>query len=111
MQEDTWVSSDIALLADYMSVLGNANRLAILQNLRRGEIQVKVLAKALGIGQSALSQHLAILRESNFVDTRRVSQSVFYSIRTDVITGALAQVGELLSLDNDEEPAVARRAL
>jgi DNA-binding transcriptional ArsR family regulator len=96
MQEKSWNPSDIKLLAEHLSALGNANRLAILESLGRGETQVNVLAKKVGLGQSALSQHLAILRGCNFVGTRRVSQAVFYSVRHDVIAGALGRVQDLL---------------
>lgn len=96
MQDTPWNPQSIAALADQLSVLGNANRLAILTNLAEGEIQVNVLAKKLGLGQSALSQHLAILRACEFVSTRRASQSVFYSIEPRSIAAALASVEDLL---------------
>jgi DNA-binding transcriptional ArsR family regulator len=111
MQEDTWNQQSIAALAEQLSVLGNANRLAILKNLADGEIQVNVLAKKLGLGQSALSQHLAILRSSEFVSTRRVSQAVFYSLQPHSIAATLADVKDLLlSLQQDGmTPRVAGR--
>lgn len=96
MQDTHWNPQSIAALADQLSVLGNANRLAILTNLAESEIQVNVLAKKLGLGQSALSQHLAILRACEFVSTRRASQSVFYSIEPRSIAAALASVEDLL---------------
>ncbi len=96
MQEDNRNPQCIAALAEQLAVLGNANRLAILTNLAEGEIQVNVLAKKLGLGQSALSQHLAILRACEFVSTRRASQSVFYSIQPRSIAAALASARDLL---------------
>lgn len=96
MQKEIFNQQSIAALADQLAVLGNANRLAILKNLAEGEIQVNVLAKRLGLGQSALSQHLAILRSCAFVSTRRVSQSVFYSLQPRSIAATLTDVGELL---------------
>jgi DNA-binding transcriptional ArsR family regulator len=96
MQEDNQNPRSIAALAEQLAVLGNANRLAILTNLAEGEIQVNVLAKKLGLGQSALSQHLAILRACEFVSTRRASQSVFYSIQPRSIAAALASARDLL---------------
>jgi len=96
MKNDSYTEKTITTLAGQLFVLGNANRLAILKNLADGEIQVNVLATKLGLGQSALSQHLAILRSCEFVSTRRVSQSVFYSIRPTAIASALAGVKDLL---------------
>jgi DNA-binding transcriptional ArsR family regulator len=91
MKNDSYTEKTVTTLADQLFVLGNANRLAILKNLADGEIQVNVLATKLGLGQSALSQHLAILRSCEFV-----SQSVFYSIRPTAIASALAGVKDLL---------------
>jgi DNA-binding transcriptional ArsR family regulator len=102
MQKNTWNQQSVTALAERLAVLGNANRLAILKNLADGEVQVNVLAKKLGLGQSALSQHLAILRASEFVSTRRVSQAVFYSLQPSPIAATLADVRNLLlSLQKD----------
>jgi DNA-binding transcriptional ArsR family regulator len=101
MQDDTWNPKSIATLADHLAVLGNANRLSILTNLAEGEVQVNVLATKLGLGQSALSQHLAILRSCEFVSTRRVSQSVFYSLQPSPIAATLASVRDLLANARD----------
>lgn len=108
MQEDNQNPQSIAALAEQLAVLGNANRLAILTNLAEGEIQVNVLAKKLGLGQSALSQHLAILRACEFVSTRRASQSVFYSIQPRSIAATLANVRDLLvgARDGEAERAI-----
>lgn len=41
------------------------------------------------MSQSALSQHLAVLRAENIVKTRRVAQTIFYSIRSDKVLKVL----------------------
>ena len=43
-------------------------------------MNVGELEKIVGLSQSALSQHLAVLRAENIVKTRRVAQTIFYSI-------------------------------
>ncbi len=63
-----------------MKALANERRLLILCNLIEGELSVKQLTERLQLSQSALSQHLAILREDELVQTRRQSQTIFYSI-------------------------------
>ncbi len=103
MQEDNQNPQNIAALAEQLAALGNANRLAILTNLAEGEIQVNVLAKKLGLGQSALSQHLSILRACEFVSTRRASQSVFYSLQPRSIAATLANLRVLLVGSRDGE--------
>ena len=45
-----------------------------------GEVSVNDLADAVGLSQSALSQHLAKMREEGLLATRREAQTVFYRI-------------------------------
>lgn len=70
--------------ADYvagrLALVANAKRLLILCELAAGERSVGSLQAAVGLGQSALSQHLAKLREARMVDTRREGQTIYYHI-------------------------------
>jgi DNA-binding transcriptional ArsR family regulator len=66
--------------ANLLKNLANDKRLVILCELLGGERSVGELEKTVGLSQSALSQHLAKLRHSNFVKTRRESQVIFYSV-------------------------------
>ena len=67
--------------ADLLKLLANENRLLILCRLVIvGEMSVGDLAEAVGLSQSALSQHLARMREDGLVATRREAQTVFYRI-------------------------------
>ncbi|MEO6172603.1 MAG: metalloregulator ArsR/SmtB family transcription factor [Arenimonas sp.] len=63
-----------------MKAMGNEQRLLILCLLVENELSVSDLQAELDLSQSALSQHLAILREAGFVNTRREAQTVFYSL-------------------------------
>lgn len=60
--------------------LANEQRLLILCKLMEGECSVSYLANHLGLAQSATSQHLAKLRESGLLATRRDAQTVYYRI-------------------------------
>jgi DNA-binding transcriptional ArsR family regulator len=64
----------------FMKILANKNRLMILCTLMDQERSVSELNQSVPLGQSALSQHLAVLREHKLVDTRRDAQSIFYSV-------------------------------
>ena len=66
--------------AQLLKALGNEKRLMILCLLAEGECSVGELNALLELSQSALSQHLAILRDERLVLTRREAQSVFYSL-------------------------------
>lgn len=78
--------------ADLLRALANEQRLMILCNLAGGELSVGELNHRVKLSQSALSQHLAILRDRGIVNTRRESQTVFYSMAH----GAAAKVVETL---------------
>ncbi|MDQ1901152.1 metalloregulator ArsR/SmtB family transcription factor [Paracoccus sp. WLY502] len=67
-------------VAGRLALVANAKRLLILCELTKGERSVGALQQAVGLSQSALSQHLAKLREAQMVDTRRESQTIFYRI-------------------------------
>ena len=59
------------LQAQICKTLADANRVLILHELRPGERSVSQLAASLGLPQSNVSHHLAILRENAIVLTRR----------------------------------------
>ena len=64
-----------------LKVMANECRLLVLCFLAEaGELSVSELTERVGLSQSALSQHLAKLREEGLVATRKESQSVFYRV-------------------------------
>jgi ArsR family transcriptional regulator len=69
-----------AMAATMLRALSNERRLLILCQLGAGELSVGTLQERLALSQSALSQHLAVLREEGLVATRRQSQTIFYRI-------------------------------
>ncbi len=66
--------------ARLLRALANERRLMILCQLTAGERSVGELAGRVGLSQSALSQHLALLREEGLVATRREAQTIWYRI-------------------------------
>ncbi len=75
--------------------LANRNRLVILCELLKGERSVTALQSAVGLSQSALSQHLARLREDEIVATRRESQVIHYSLASDHVRRLIGLLYEL----------------
>jgi DNA-binding transcriptional ArsR family regulator len=63
-----------------MKVLANDKRLMLLCLLVEGESSVGDLNARVELSQSALSQHLAVLREDGLVNTRREAQTIYYSL-------------------------------
>lgn len=66
--------------AAFLRAMSNERRLMILCELGAGELSVSELRDRVGLSQSALSQHLAVLREHALVATRREAQTIFYRI-------------------------------
>jgi DNA-binding transcriptional ArsR family regulator len=66
--------------ARLLRALSNENRLMLLCLLFEGERTVGELNESLPLSQSALSQHLAVLREEGLVTTRREAQSIYYGL-------------------------------
>lgn len=77
MQFEVQAAEAVGLL----KALANQPRLLVLCHLAEGqELAVGDLAGRVGLSQSALSQHLAKLREQNLVTTRKDAQTVYYSV-------------------------------
>lgn len=63
-----------------LKAMSNPARLMVLCQLSEGEKSVGELARAVGLSQSGLSQHLAILRREQILVNRRDRQTIYYSI-------------------------------
>ena len=73
-------------LSKTFGALANPNRLSIVSHLRRGEMCVTALANAVGLSQSALSQHLIKLRETGIVEVRKHRQMRYYALTAAAVT-------------------------
>ena len=74
-QEDTLID-----LAEVFKVFGDSTRIKILSVLMEEEMCVCDIAELLGMGQSAISHQLRILRNVKLIKSRRDGKSVFYSL-------------------------------
>ena len=72
--------ANVGRASDLLKALANDKRLMILCLLVEGERAVGDLNARLDLSQSALSQHLAVLRSEGLVATRREAQSILYSL-------------------------------
>lgn len=83
-----------------LRVLANEQRLLILCHLSvAGELSVSALGERMTLSQSALSQHLARLRDDNIVAFRRSAQSLFYRIADDKASRLLGLLHDLYCPD------------
>jgi len=70
--------------------LANESRLMIMCVLSEGEVSVGQLNQRIKLSQSALSQHLAVLREQGLVQTRRESQTIYYRLQDTAAMNIIA---------------------
>ena len=88
------LSPHAAEAADLLRALANEQRLMILCHLVPGPLTVGELNARVPLSQSALSQHLAVLRASGIVRTERAAQSVRYSLPSGLVTRVLGVLHE-----------------
>ena len=93
LAEFTARAHDVAAL---LKALGNGRRLMIMCKLgEHGEVNVGTLAEEVGLSQSALSQHLSVLRREGQVASRKEAQTVWYRIadpRCETLLATLYQL-------------------
>lgn len=95
--------------AKLLRALGSERRLMILCQLSGAERSVGELQPLVGLSQSALSQHLAVLREEGVVATRKEGQTVWYRIADPAAVRVIETLAEIFCPADmrkiDEEPA------
>lgn len=81
--------------AALLRLLSNEKRLMILCQLSDGEMSVGEIQSRVGLSQSALSQHLALLRDERVVATRRESQTIYYRVADPAAMRIIETLAEL----------------
>lgn len=98
-----------AQAAALLRSLSNESRLLVLCHLvESGELGVGELVSRIGLSQSALSQHLAKLRDEGLVATRKEAQSVFYRICDPRAHQILALLHDIFCPELNRGPANAK---
>ena len=82
---------ELQKLADFFKIFGDSTRIRILYALSQSELCVCDIASLLGMGQSAISHQLRILKQMRLVKFRRDGKSVLYSLADGHIETFLAQ--------------------
>ncbi len=86
--------------ARLLRLLASEKRLLILcLQVARGEMDVTSLAGEVELSQSALSQHLAKLREDGLVAFRRESQTIHYRLEDPRAARVLATLKDIFCPD------------
>ncbi len=78
-----------------LKAMSNPVRLMVLCQLAEGEKSVGELERVVDVSQSALSQHLALLRARGLVASRRAGQAIYYSLAGREAPALLAALYEM----------------
>ena len=70
-------------LAELFKILGDPTRLKIVELLLENEMCVNHIAETMGMGQSAISHHLRVLRQARLVTYRKDGKTAYYSLNDD----------------------------
>ena len=89
------LTAKAAEAARLLAALANESRLMILCELVDGERSVGTLVEAIGLTQSALSQHLAKLRAAGIVATRRDAQTIYYRLASEAAGSVMTTLAEI----------------
>lgn len=89
------LEASAAKAAGLLRAMSNERRLMILCRLGQDEVQVAELQNAVGLSQSALSQHLAVLRDEGLIVARREGQAVFYRIADPAALRVIATLADI----------------
>ncbi|TVM07881.1 MAG: winged helix-turn-helix transcriptional regulator [Halomonas sp.] len=93
--QDKGLAIDMA--ASLLKAMANEKRLQIICLLADQELSVTQINHYLALSQSALSQHLAILRRENLVQTRRESQTIYYSLNSESAKAIISTLASYFS--------------
>ncbi len=98
----TRFEENAAAAAKLLRALANERRLMILCQLSGGERSVGELLPLIGLSQSALSQHLAVLRADGLVTTRREGLSIRYRIADPAAAQVMVTLAAIFCSDDVE---------
>ncbi|WP_070987539.1 ArsR/SmtB family transcription factor [Halofilum ochraceum] len=85
----------------FLRAMANRNRLMVLCSLVPGELSVSALLDRVPLSQSALSQHLAVLRNQGLVETRREAQTIHYRISDPRVCRLMPLLCEVLTRETN----------
>lgn len=98
------MKSGADLASDLLKSLANRHRLLILCRLADGEHTVGQLTDFLGIRDSTVSQHLAVLRHERIISGRRDGQTIWYRIESEPARAVVSSLYQSYCAASDCSP-------
>lgn len=89
------LKANTAVMARRLKLMSHPERLLMLCRLDEGEASVTELVELVGLSQSSVSQHLAMLREEGVVSIRGEAQTRFYKLNDALVSGIIHALCDL----------------
>ena len=89
------LKANAASMATRLKIMSHPERLLMLCRLDEGEASVSELVSLSGLSQSAVSQHLAMLREEGAVSIRGEAQTRYYRLKDPIVSAIIHALCEL----------------
>lgn len=83
--------------AELFKILSVERRIEIVELLKEGPMCVNALAERLGVSQSAVSQHLRVLKSAGLVRDERKGYWIFYSLDLDALERCRRRLNRICS--------------
>lgn len=93
--------------AELFKLLSVDTRIEIVELLKAGPMTVNALAEALGVSQSAVSQHLRVLRAAGLVDNERKGYWIYYSLDREALEACRQRLNRVCTCGCLEGPPTA----
>ncbi|BCL61766.1 hypothetical protein DGMP_24590 [Desulfomarina profundi] len=87
-------------LAQFIKVLGDANRLAIIHAIGESTRSVTEIIAETGLSQTLVSFHLRVMREKSVVTTQRDGPFIFYSLSTPELYGLIGELARVAGIES-----------
>lgn len=87
-------------LAQYIKVLGDANRLAIIHAIGGSARSVTEIIRETGLSQTLVSFHLRVMREKGIVLTRRDGPFIYYRLTTPELYDLIGDLSRVAGVEN-----------
>jgi DNA-binding transcriptional ArsR family regulator len=103
------LQGNAARACNLLKAMANPARLMVLCQIAHGEKSVGELERTVGLSQSGLSQHLAVLRSKKLVTTRRDAQTIYYSLASAEAAAVMGTLYEIYCRKAVPHPVVRLR--
>ena len=87
-------------LAQFIKVLGDANRLAIIHAIGKSSLSVTEIIKATTLSQTLVSFHLRVLRKNGIMSTRRDGPFIYYRLTVPELYDLIGELSRVAGVEN-----------